>query len=482
MVGCCVIASAQVSVPDTYYNSCSAAKPGLNPDCKDFISMLKKAGYRLHDGGADKRTVAERISKVAAGKDYEKDCDELNDAAGDINTSAGSGVMPFILSLPDESIQVLPQLKEEKGIEATDMKGFQITTEELSDPGAVIEQIISRLPTGEETLTPFLPKEKDMSENNMLDASFSQIKAGDLHSIQQEAILSDKTDNCQELKKIMLDEAEIGDKEVAELVADKDTLTANKTEETATNVRTGTVIEHEEKAGENTDGKAVVNRIENHREHINPEIDKKDRTPGYSKDNVSENGKRDENDLMIRSKYKWAAGITSDYKTPEGYGNSDEVWNVQNTGIYGKIGENVIKQVMDSIATKARVFIEDDKAELLMNLKPDSLGRLSLKVVAENGIINAKFIAESQQVKEILESGMQVLKDSLEGQGIPVESLSVSVGDGSHGNGWANEGMFKEWKIHNEIKLPPEATESPRYGRDLASLYMGISSNIDLMA
>ena len=65
-----------------------------------------------------------------------------------------------------------------------------------------------------------------------------------------------------------------------------------------------------------------------------------------------------------------------------------------------------------------------------IHLKPDSLGRLSLKIIHERGEILAKITTENQQVKEILESNMQMLKDALEESGFNVQSLSVSVGNG----------------------------------------------------
>ncbi|MCR4434496.1 MAG: flagellar hook-length control protein FliK [Clostridiales bacterium] len=89
--------------------------------------------------------------------------------------------------------------------------------------------------------------------------------------------------------------------------------------------------------------------------------------------------------------------------------------------------DDILSQVID----KAKVVIGREKAEMVMDLKPDYLGKLSLKVVTEHGIVMAKFVAESQQVKEILEANMQLLKDTLEKQGLSVQGFSVSVGQDS---------------------------------------------------
>lgn len=85
------------------------------------------------------------------------------------------------------------------------------------------------------------------------------------------------------------------------------------------------------------------------------------------------------------------------------------------------------KEIINQVLEKAKVVLTGDKSEMVMDLKPDSLGKLSLKVVTENGIVMAKFVAENQQVKQVLETNMQLLRDSLEKQGMNVQGFSVSV-------------------------------------------------------
>lgn len=86
-----------------------------------------------------------------------------------------------------------------------------------------------------------------------------------------------------------------------------------------------------------------------------------------------------------------------------------------------------VKEIISQVIENAKVNLTPDKSEMVMDLKPDSLGKISLKVVTENGIVMAKFIAENQQVRQVLEANMQLLKDSLEKQGMSVQGFSVSV-------------------------------------------------------
>ncbi len=90
---------------------------------------------------------------------------------------------------------------------------------------------------------------------------------------------------------------------------------------------------------------------------------------------------------------------------------------------------DVIKQVSEKID----VNLLEDKSEMIIKLKPDHLGKVTVEIAVENGNITAKFLAESQKVKEILEASMQDLKDHLANQGMVVQDLSVSVGNDGRG-------------------------------------------------
>jgi flagellar hook-length control protein FliK len=100
--------------------------------------------------------------------------------------------------------------------------------------------------------------------------------------------------------------------------------------------------------------------------------------------------------------------------------------------------------ILNQVIKKADIFLQDGHQEMIMKLEPESLGKLNLKLVVENGLITAKFVAESQQVKEVLESNFNKLKDTLQEKGIAVQSFSVSVGqEGAQFN--SGQG-FEQWK------------------------------------
>lgn len=124
-------------------------------------------------------------------------------------------------------------------------------------------------------------------------------------------------------------------------------------------------------------------------------------------------------------------------------------------------GRPLEQTVTNQVMMKVKLMAGENKQEMEMHLKPESLGKLSLKIIHERGEILAKITAENEQVKGILESNMQLLKDALEKNGLSVQSLSVSVGNG-HGNNQSREdsgrsgktaaGGFGHEKVNSTVK------------------------------
>jgi flagellar hook-length control protein FliK len=110
--------------------------------------------------------------------------------------------------------------------------------------------------------------------------------------------------------------------------------------------------------------------------------------------------------------------------------------------------------IINQVIKKADIFVQGSHQEMVMKLEPESLGKLNLKIVIENGLVTAKFVAESQQVKEVLESSFNQLKDALQQKGITVQGFSVSVKQEGPGAG-SGQG-FEQWK--RTIKLNSRAS------------------------
>ncbi len=86
-----------------------------------------------------------------------------------------------------------------------------------------------------------------------------------------------------------------------------------------------------------------------------------------------------------------------------------------------------VKEVMDQIVKKAELVLKQNVSEMKINLKPEFLGKMTIRIAVEQGLVTARFITENLQVKHLLESNLNTLRQSLESQGIKVERTEVNV-------------------------------------------------------
>jgi flagellar hook-length control protein FliK len=86
------------------------------------------------------------------------------------------------------------------------------------------------------------------------------------------------------------------------------------------------------------------------------------------------------------------------------------------------------EQLFSQIVERANVMVSNGYSEMQVSLKPEHLGKVHLKVAVENQLITAQFVADSQQVKEVIESNLNVLRRQLQESGMKVDTLTVSVG------------------------------------------------------
>jgi len=87
------------------------------------------------------------------------------------------------------------------------------------------------------------------------------------------------------------------------------------------------------------------------------------------------------------------------------------------------------EELFSQIVEHAKVMVNNGGSEMEVNLKPEHLGKLQLKVTIENEAVTAKFVTESEQVKEIIESNLGQLKRNLQESGMQVDTIMVSVGN-----------------------------------------------------
>ena len=112
---------------------------------------------------------------------------------------------------------------------------------------------------------------------------------------------------------------------------------------------------------------------------------------------------------------------------------------------------------------------------MVIKLKPNDLGKVTVKISIENGVMNAKFLADSIKVKETLESSLNNLKESLKEQGLQVQNLSVSVDSGrSQNQNFEQNNLVylnnrKDYHINDSVEYEDDYYEMTDINRKLGS-------------
>ncbi|MFP4163347.1 MAG: flagellar hook-length control protein FliK [Chitinispirillaceae bacterium] len=139
--------------------------------------------------------------------------------------------------------------------------------------------------------------------------------------------------------------------------------------------------------------------------------------------------------------------------------------------------------VMRQISEKMQSAVRSGVHELKIQLRPESLGEVRLNIRMENEVVFARIQVENQQVKQIIETHLQTLKDALEEQNIHAGSFSVDVGgrDGSEqrfghelsdtasnwddrgGAAGGNENLLPEEKVGEDL---PGSDTGRRFGHN----------------
>lgn len=124
------------------------------------------------------------------------------------------------------------------------------------------------------------------------------------------------------------------------------------------------------------------------------------------------------------------------------------------------------KQIVD----QARLIQRGQDTEMVIHLKPDHLGDLTLRVsVGTDGAVNASFHSNNAEVRTIIENSLVQLKQELNNQGIKVDNVGVYAGlaDGGLSQGQDQQQAFQQGsQQHRSTRESAAAFED---GQELAA-------------
>jgi len=103
---------------------------------------------------------------------------------------------------------------------------------------------------------------------------------------------------------------------------------------------------------------------------------------------------------------------------------------ILNTKTSNSLEQSVLEQVNKKITSD----VANNKSQVNIILRPENLGRVNLNISSQNGVLTAQITAESPQVKDMLNKGLETLRQNLADQGVNVGKLVVNVQEPSSSN------------------------------------------------
>lgn len=85
---------------------------------------------------------------------------------------------------------------------------------------------------------------------------------------------------------------------------------------------------------------------------------------------------------------------------------------------------------IQQLVKQAQVIIKQGGGEMKLQMSPEGMGQVNLKVAVENGQVNIQMVAHNKETKKMIEEGLTELKASLAAHKLQVDNLKVDLSDG----------------------------------------------------
>lgn len=136
-----------------------------------------------------------------------------------------------------------------------------------------------------------------------------------------------------------------------------------------------------------------------------------------SKDELTEDDRYDNNILEINSK-------AYDLERTDFESKLDNIIDAKNEIMF-EMSKRI--DVINQLSNKIFTSLKEDKSEMIVQLKPDILGKIILKVSLSDDVLSAKIITQSQETKNIIVTQLDELRDTLSRQGYTIGKLDVDI-------------------------------------------------------
>ncbi|MBW2252311.1 MAG: flagellar hook-length control protein FliK, partial [Deltaproteobacteria bacterium] len=120
---------------------------------------------------------------------------------------------------------------------------------------------------------------------------------------------------------------------------------------------------------------------------------------------------------------------------------------------------------LNQIVEKAALNLRNGKSQVLIDLKPEFLGSVRMKIITESHLVTVRILTELPVVKEMIENNISQLKTDLQSYGLEIDKIDVSVANDSQqrGKGFEKADFMSEKENSNaqdNKAVPSEEAET----------------------
>ncbi|MDD5065764.1 MAG: flagellar hook-length control protein FliK [bacterium] len=87
-----------------------------------------------------------------------------------------------------------------------------------------------------------------------------------------------------------------------------------------------------------------------------------------------------------------------------------------------------MNELINRVADKIKITLNENKNEVVMNLKPEFLGKLSVKLEFKDNTVSGKFLVDNPYAEKVMKDGLAQLKVAFQNMGLEVAGFDVNMG------------------------------------------------------
>ena len=166
-------------------------------------------------------------------------------------------------------------------------------------------------------------------------------------------------------------------------------------------------------------------------DNIDRDISNGENVNSFGKDSGNSSGGGDNNNSKNNSKPNMIdTDATTEFtivNTKDDFSRSEFVSSKTVSQTKADVSELLSKfqDVMTKLVDKARMALSNGKTEIIMALKPDSLGNINLKMTMEGDEIRGKIFVDNAEIKDIFTKNIDTVIKSLSEAGISIEGFDI---------------------------------------------------------